>query len=144
MPALLIIGGALILLLAVILIRTFLFRPGKEIPAEGDVPAFDRDGVIDALARLIRCKTVSYYDHALEDEGEFEKLIDLLPQLYPEVFRTCTFTQLPDRALLFCWKGKKSDAPAVMMAHYDVVPVEEANWEKPPFSQLASSTGTTS
>ncbi|MBE6576444.1 MAG: M20/M25/M40 family metallo-hydrolase [Ruminococcaceae bacterium] len=136
MPALLIIGGALILLLAVILIRTLLFRPGKEIPAEGDAPAFDGDGAIDALARLIRCRTVSYYDHALEDDGEFQKLIDLLPELYPEVFRTCTFTQLPDRALLFCWKGKRSDAPAVMMAHYDVVPVEEANWEKPPFSGL--------
>ena len=136
MTALLIIGGALILLLAVILIRTLLFHPGKEIPAEGDAPMFDGDGAIDALSRLIRCKTVSYYDHALEDDREFQKLIDLLPELYPEVFRTCTFTRLPDRALLFCWKGRCSDAPAVMMAHYDVVPVEEANWEKPPFSGL--------
>ena len=136
MPALLIIGGLVVLFLAVILIRTLLFRPGKEIPPEADTPAFDGDSAIDALSRLIRCKTVSYYDHALEDDAEFEKLIDLLPQLYPEVFRTCTFTRLPDRALLFCWKGKQSDAPAVMMAHYDVVPVEEANWEKPPFSGL--------
>lgn len=136
MTAFLIIGGLIVLLFAVLLIRTLLFRPGKEIPMEADTPAFDGDGAIDALSRLIRCKTVSYYDHALEDDREFQKLIDLLPELYPEVFRTCTFTQLPDRALLFCWKGKQSDAPAVMMAHYDVVPVEEANWEKPPFSGM--------
>lgn len=41
---------------------------------------------MDSLAQLVRCKTVSYNDHSLEDEGEFQKLISLLPTLYPNVF----------------------------------------------------------
>ncbi|MBR6709630.1 MAG: M20/M25/M40 family metallo-hydrolase, partial [Clostridia bacterium] len=79
-------------------------------------------------------RTVSYYDSALEDETEFARLIDLLPKLYPHVFAGCTLTRLPDRALLFRWPGKASDAPSVMMAHYDVVPVDESGWAKPPFA----------
>ena len=129
-----VILAALAILLAVILIRTATFRPRAATPVSEETVVFDRDHAIDALQKLVRCKTVSYYDPALEDDGEFEKLIGLLPTLYPEVFRVCSFNRLPDRALLFCWKGKKSDEPSVMMAHYDVVPVEESLWEKPPFS----------
>ena len=77
---------------------------------------------------------MSYNDHSLEDEGEFQKLISLLPTLYPNVFGTCTFQQLPDRALLLRWPGKQEGDPAVMMAHYDVVPVNEEKWDKPPFA----------
>ena len=57
----------------------------------------DRDAAVDALAQLVRCKTVSFNDHSLEDDAEFEKLIDLLPQLYPNVFKTCSFDRLADR-----------------------------------------------
>ncbi|MBR7183979.1 MAG: M20/M25/M40 family metallo-hydrolase [Clostridia bacterium] len=131
-----VILGLLLLFIAVILIRTAMFRPRADVQAEQTAVAFDRDAAVSALQALIRCKTVSYYDPAQEDDAEFEKLIDLLPTLYPHVFSACTLTRLPDRALLFRWPGKSSDAPSVMMAHYDVVPVEEANWEKPPFSAI--------
>ena len=85
---------------------------------------------------MVQCKTISYNDPALEDDGEFQKLIDLLPGLYPKVFEKCSFQQLPGRALLFCWEGKHHDAPAVLMAHYDVVPVREELWEKDPFAGI--------
>lgn len=136
MIALYIVLAVLAIFVAVILIRAARFCPKKQIsPQTGDV-FFDGDAAINALQALIRCKTVSYYDHALEDDAEFEKLIDLLPGLYPNVFRTCSFTRLPDRALLFCWRGEQHDRPSVMMAHYDVVPVEAENWEKPPFEGI--------
>lgn len=128
--------GLIALFLAVILIRAARFRPKAQQQAEAAPVPFDGDAAIDALQQLIRCKTISYYDHSMEDDAEFEKLIGLLPTLYPRVFEVCTLTRLPDRALLFCWKGKAHDAPAVMMAHYDVVPVEEANWQKPPFEGI--------
>jgi carboxypeptidase PM20D1 len=35
--------------------------------------------------------------------------------------------------VLYTWKGKSDAAPVVLMAHYDVVPVEEDRWEHPPF-----------
>lgn len=128
--------AALILLLAVILIRTAAFKPKAQFEAIDEKIDFDKERSINALQQLVRCKTVSYYDKTLEDEAEFNKFIELLPQLYPEVFKVCEYMTLPDRALLFKWKGKKSDDPVVLMAHYDVVPVDEKSWQKPPFSAI--------
>ena len=126
----------LALIAAFVLVRTILFKPEK-IAVEEKIPVeFDKDAAVASLQELVRCKTVSYRDASLEDNEEFEKFIALLPALYPNVFETCTFTQLPDRALLFRWKGQKNGAPAVLMAHYDVVPVCEEQWEKPPFSAI--------
>jgi len=123
-------------LLAVILIRTALFVP-KEKPGAAPEPIeIDCEHAVDALTQLIRCRTVSRYDSALEDDGEFEKLYALLPSLYPLVYETCELIRLPDRGLLYRWKGKSAGNPSVMMAHYDVVPVDESGWEKPPFDGI--------
>ena len=122
--------------IAVVAVRTVRFRPKPQPAVTKEEIVFDRDAAVDSLAQLVRCKTVSYNDHSLEDEGEFQKLISLLPTLYPNVFAACTFRQLPDRALLFRWPGKQEGDPAVMMAHYDVVPVNEEKWDKPPFAGI--------
>ena len=127
---------AVLLFAAVIAVRTLGFTPKAQPAISDEEIIFDRDAAVDALAQLVRCKTVSYNDHSQEDDTEFEKLIALLPQLYPNVFNTCSFDRLPDRALLFRWPGKTSGDPAVMMAHYDVVPVNEDKWDKPPFDAI--------
>ena len=129
----------LILLLvfaAVVTARTLRFKPKGQPVLTGEEYSFDADAAVEALAQLVRCKTISYNDHALEDEGEFAKLISLLPGLYPRVFDVCSVDQLPDRGLLLRWPGKNHGDPAVLMAHYDVVPVNEENWEKPPFAGI--------
>ena len=122
--------------LGILLIRAAAFRPKKQKTLVQESVSFDKDAAIRALQKLVQCKTISYNDKALEDEGEFQKLIHLLPELYPEVFKVCSFTQLPDRALLFRWPGKTQGKPAIMMAHYDVVPVDEEKWDKPAFSGI--------
>lgn len=124
------------LFLAVILIRAALFTPQKTPKGDTAPVEFDRERAVSSLAELIRCKTVSCEDRSLEDEGEFQRLIALLPRLYPRVFEACEFTQLPHRALLFRWPGKNGGEPAVMMAHYDVVPAQAECWDKPPFAGI--------
>ncbi len=131
-----IILGIVTLFLLVILLRTLAFKPKKQKPISQEAVSFNRQAAIDALAELVKCKTISYPDHSLEDDAEFEKLISLLPALYPRVFDVCSVDQLPDRALLLRWPGKSSESPSVMMAHYDVVPVNEENWDKPPFAAI--------
>ena len=131
-----VILGVVGLLLAVILLRAAFFNPKPQKAVSQEEVHFDREKAIDALQQLVRCKTISNHDPALEDEGEFRKLIDLLPGLYPKVFEACSFRELPDRGLLFCWPGKRHDAPSVMMAHYDVVSVNESSWDKPPFEGI--------
>ena len=125
-----------VLFVAVIAIRTVRFTPKPQPGVSEETYDFDKEAAVDALAQLVRCKTVSYNDKALEDDAEFEKLISLLPGLYPRVFEVCSFDRLPDRALLLRWPGKTEGDPAVLMAHYDVVPVNEENWEKPPFAAV--------
>ena len=126
----------LLAFLAVILIRAAKFTP-KEQPEllEGE-ECFDDKRAIENLAALVRFRTVSNRDPSLEDNAEFEKLISALPDLYPNVTKVCERIELPDRALLYCWKGKTDGAPAVMMAHYDVVPVNENAWDEDAFSGI--------
>ncbi len=122
--------------LAVVIIRTIRFKPKLQPALSDEEVSFDKDAAVDALAQLVRCKTISYNDRSLEEDAEFQKLISLLPTLYPRVFDVCSVRQLPDRALLLRWPGKHNGDPAVLMAHYDVVPVNEENWEKPPFAGI--------
>ena len=131
-----IILGIVLVFLAVLVVRALAFNPKPQPKAEKDAIDFDKDAAVTALQKLVQCKTISNVDHALEDDAEFQKLIDLLPQLYPDILKVCTFTQFPDRGLLFHWKGKASDKPSVMMSHYDVVPVVAEMWEKPPFAGI--------
>ena len=136
MEILYIVLAALVILIAVILIRTLRFNPPVGTAEPVEEITFDKDDAVNTLAELVRCRTVSYADHSLEDDAEFEKLIAKLPELYPHVMETCTLTRMEDRALLFRWKGKNSGDPAVLMAHYDVVPVDEEKWDRPPFDAL--------
>ena len=130
----LIIPGVVLLFLAVILIRAAAFRPKKEEKTDYEEITFDKEKAVSNLGALVQCRTVSNSDHAKEDDAEFEKLISLLPTLFPHVLETCPMQRMPDRGLLFRWKGKGEGNPAVLMAHYDVVPVNEENWTHDPFA----------
>ncbi len=136
MTAVYIILGLLAVFIGVLVIRAALFTPkeGPKVWTEEEV--FDKNVTITRLAELIKCKTVSYNDPALEDEGEFRKLLDMLPTLYPRVFEVCEYTEFPNRGILFRWQGKAQGDPAVLMAHYDVVPVNEDGWDKPAFDAI--------
>ena len=136
MPVLYVILALLGAFAAVLLLRAAFFRPKKQPFPQGEAVKFNRQGAVDALQKLVRCKTVSNVDPSLEDDREFEKLIALLPELYPRVFDVCSFNRLPDRALLLRWPGRLDTAPSVLMAHYDVVPAEEEGWDKPPFAGI--------
>ena len=132
----LVILGLVLVFLAVLVVRALLFNPKPQPQLDAEPIDFDKDAAVSALQKLGQCKTVSNVDPALEDDAEFEKLINLLPELYPHIVKACTFTRFPDRGLLFHWQGKAHDKPSVMMAHYDVVRVQEDMWEKPPFAAI--------
>jgi len=128
--------AAVLVFLLVIAVRTAMFRPKAQPAVDTREYDFNKEASVEALQKLVQCRTISYNDKQLEDDAEFAKLISLLPGLYPRVFDVCSCTQLPDRALLLRWPGKNHGDPAVMMAHYDVVPVNEENWDKPPFAGI--------
>lgn len=136
MIAVYILLAAFVLLLIVLIARAAAFKPAKEPAAQVTQEEFDREQAVENFREVLRCKTVSYKDKSLEDGAEFDKLYEKLPTLYPNVYKTCVLTQLNDRSLLYHWKGKSSDRPGVLMAHFDVVPVNEDAWEKPAFEAI--------
>ena len=128
--------GLVVLFLAVLIIRALAFKP-YPIKKVADEPIeFDKKRAEDSLSKLVSCKTISYKDSSLEDNAEFDKLVGLLPKLFPTVFKTCEYLELKDRAILLKWKGKSNLAPSVFMSHYDVVPALEEKWTKPAFSGI--------
>ena len=128
--------SAITVIFAVVIIRTLMFKPKATDFGEPTPETFDEEKAVQDLCKLVSCKTVSYEDKSLEDDKEFKKLIGLLPTFYPNVYKTCSLIELPDRALLFKWSGKTDNDPAVMMAHYDVVPVNAEAWETDPFEPV--------
>ena len=128
--------GLVALFLAVLIIRTLSFKPKANAQIFDEEITLNNEKIIENLRTLVRFKTVSYRDSKLEDDAEFKALLNELPKLYPNVYKTCTQTLMDDRGVLILWQGKKHDAPSVMMAHYDVVPVNEELWDKPPFEAI--------
>ena len=134
------IGWILVILLAafiaVLLARAAAFKPRAEAPATASPEQVDEQKAVRDLQALIQCRTVSYRDKSLEDNTEFDKLEALLPQLFPNVCKVCAFVKPGPRSLLFHWKGKSAEKPGVLMAHYDVVPVNQDAWTRPAFDAL--------
>ncbi|MEQ6898968.1 M20/M25/M40 family metallo-hydrolase [Microbacterium sp. KR10-403] len=92
-----------------------------------------RPGAAERLSALIRIPTVSA---ELERRGmaPFDELIALLRELYPLTHEHLELTTHTDLGLLFRWRGRRDAAPLVLMAHFDVVPVDESDpWTHPPF-----------
>ncbi len=127
------IGSALLLFLLVLVVRALRFRPAAEPTVETAPIPLDREKIVADMADMVRCKTVSYHDHALEDPAEFDKFRQLLRDRFPRIHAACTLEQVGRNGLLYQLKGVQSDAPTVCMAHYDVVPVEQDAWSRPAF-----------
>ena len=130
-------AGIILFLLAVaVIVRTLLFTVKLSDKREYESFDIDTDKAVNDLAEMIKCKTVSSVNKADEEEAEFDKFKALLPKLFPNIHREAAFEAVGERGLLYHLKGKSSDAPTVLMAHFDVVSVDEINWEKPPFDAV--------
>lgn len=126
----------ILLFLAVLIVRALSFKPKERILPAGDAVVLDRDKIVNDMAEMIRCKTVSYNNPDLIDKEEFRKFQELLPELYPNIHQTCSREFVGENGMLYRWKGKTSDSPVVLMSHYDVVPAEESQWDKPAFDGI--------
>jgi len=87
-----------------------------------------RPGSAERLARMIQLQTV-----ATNGDAPFDEFVALLAAEYPLVHRHLSLETVTDRGLLYHWAGESSERPLVLMAHYDVVPVEAAGWSDDPF-----------
>ena len=92
----------------------------------------DTELAAEHLSKMIRCKTISSKAEDEIDKNEFQKFRTLLSELYPTVYEKSEKKDIAG-GLLFCIKGKSDKLPSVLMAHFDVVPVDEEKWDADPF-----------
>ncbi len=128
-----VILSALTVFFAVILIKAALFVPKPYEEFISEKVDFDREASVKALCELVKCRTVSNFDGACEDEREFLKFKNAIRELFPSVFAACEYEEPSARSVLIRWRGRSSGSPVVLMAHYDVVDVNEEGWKHPPF-----------
>ena len=126
----------LVLWLAVILLRAAAYRPYPMEKVEAQPVPVDEEAALAHIQDMIRLKTVSYPDGKGEDTQAFTDFQQLLNRLYPNLTKICPREILGRRGMLYRWKGKSADKPSVLMAHYDVVPVAEDEWQVPPFDAV--------
>ncbi len=131
--------GLLIVLIVIMVIRTILFRQKEQyseiILSNSKV---NKDEVVKKLQDAIKIKTISNSDTSKTNYQEFEKFIIYLKNAFPLIHKHMDLTIINKYSLLYHWKGKdQSKKPGMIMAHIDVVPIEqgtESDWDVPPFS----------
>lgn len=132
-----IIGIILLLVVAIILVKTFSFKSKQLIVAQYK-PLVLSDSCVLHLQEAIRYKTISYDDPAKMDSSAFLGFQRFLMQTYPRVFSAMKVEKVNTFGLMLHWKGQSAKAkPVILMAHQDVVPIEEATkskWDVDPFS----------
>jgi carboxypeptidase PM20D1 len=128
---------ALILLVGILLFNTFRLS-SKQLTGVTPAPSLTvSDSVVAHLSKAIQFRTVSNSDITQMDSAQFDKFIAFLKQTYPLAHSKLSFERVNQYALLFEWKGKNPALkPAMLMGHYDVVPViqgTEKLWQHKPF-----------
>jgi carboxypeptidase PM20D1 len=92
------------------------------------------DAAVAKLQALVRIPTVSHRDPARTDTAVFDAFLEELARQFPLVHERLELTRVHTHALLFHWRGRAATRPVVLMAHLDVVPVDEsAPWQRPAF-----------
>ncbi len=101
-----------------------------------DFTEADKEKIVSDMCRMIQCRTVSNIDDSLVDWDEFEKFRALLKEIFPNIYSVCEFFRVGKSGIVHKIKGTDPDSnhAVVLMAHYDVVPVEKEKWTFEPFA----------
>jgi carboxypeptidase PM20D1 len=132
-----VLGGSLLLLIAVLVGRTLMLTaPPVSSGTSVEIPV-DRAAIARHLSESIRFETISKQAPETLDPMMFEAFIEWASRTFPEVHQKLERERVGTYSLLYTWAGSDpSLAPILLTGHYDVVPVipgSEGDWENPPF-----------
>ena len=94
----------------------------------------DDDAAVARFRELLQLPTVSHADETEIEWEPFDAFVAALPRLYPRTHERLEREIVDGHSLLYRWPGAAASDPLVLMAHYDVVPVVEEEWDRPPFA----------
>lgn len=103
--------------------------------------AGDDDSALERFRTLIRIPTISRLEESETDWRPFVEFRERLAELYPATHRVLELELVDEHSMLFRWPGRETDAPTVLMAHYDVVAATDDGWEHGAFSAEVTGEG---
>ena len=92
--------------LAVILVRAVRFAPERKEKNQITEVSLNREKIIEDMAEMIRCKTVSYTEEELICWEEFTKFEQVLQERFPLIYKACSFTKIGKTGLLYHLQGR--------------------------------------
>ena len=93
------------------------------------------DAALARFRELLQIPTVSRTDESEIDWQPFDDFLAALVRLYPRTHEVLEREVVDGHSLLYRWPGARGAGdPLVLMAHLDVVPVVEEEWDHPPFA----------
>jgi carboxypeptidase PM20D1 len=137
------VTGAILVLAGIVLFRTFTYGgspQGMPVISLPDAPQISAETGAAHLAEAVRFQTVTYKagDPAPEDAAPWHDLHRWLETTYPRVHSTLTLEKVAQLSLLYRWQGSEPTLnPIILMAHQDVVPVNDGtldDWSGAPFA----------
>lgn len=130
--------GVLVVIFAIIALNTWVKKPSKRKAGQKSAQiGFDEAKLAKHLSRMIQFRTLTSKTAEGVDADAFLGLHKFLEQTYPLLHKTLEKEVVSEYSLLYKWTGSTSERkPFLMMAHMDVVPVDErtaGDWEHDAF-----------
>jgi len=120
----------------IVLVNTFRFQSNQQSVEVITAPELT-DSSLRHFQQALSYKTISYGDPSLFDSVQFIGFREFLETTYPKTHEALFREVVEGYSLLYRWEGKNPELkPVVLMAHQDVVPIEEATkamWTVDPF-----------
>lgn len=133
------VSGVVLLLACVIGFKAFRFSSKQRNILAKPLPNFS-DTTLRHLQQALRYRTISYANKEQIDSTQFLGFRKFLETTYPLFHKNLKREIFEGYTLLYKWEGKNSNLkPAILMAHQDVVPIEEATktmWTADPFAGI--------
>lgn len=130
-------SGLAIAFILFLIIKTFSFE-SKQNNKYVVAPALEvSPAALVHLQQAIQCKTISHSDTTQNDTSAFVSFHSLLEKSYPFIHLELRKEIINKYTLLYTWPGVDTTLkPIILMAHMDVVPVENDSkklWNEDPF-----------
>lgn len=132
-----IVGVLILIFVIVLLFNTIRFSSVQTLTHSNPAPALTDSSILH-FQRAISYRTVSHGDPSKFDSTAFIAFRKYLESTYPNMHANLEREVVAGHSLLYKWQGTEvALKPVVLMAHQDVVPIEEATksmWTCDPFA----------
>lgn len=118
--------------------RTMLSQPLSSTTVTAIPAPKITDSALSHFQQAISYKTISWADPSKWDSTQFVGFQQFLAKTYPLMHARLSPQKMEGYTLLYTWKGTDTSLnPVILMAHQDVVPIEESTrgqWTVDPFA----------